>query len=65
MTHANEQQRMRAARASRNAGYNDATSQPCLDMQLAHGVRPGKDWGTLPLREQRRWTRLDCDQYVN
>ena len=38
---------------------------PCLDMQVTHGVVVGRDWGTLPLADRQRWTALGCDRRVN
>ena len=50
--------------ASRGSGAG-ASSSECLNMQLAHGVRIGQSWGSLPLSGQQRWTRLGCDALVN
>jgi hypothetical protein len=55
----------RRARAHTQSGRSARSGSPCLDMQLRHGVRVGKDWGTLPLESQRKWTRLGCDSVVN
>ena len=45
------------------AEFSDAAE--CRAMQLAHGVRPGASWGTLPAALQRRWGRFGCDKLVN
>jgi len=37
----------------------------CVEMQVAHRVRVGLDWGSLPPSLQRRWTILGCDTVVN
>ena len=39
-------------------------ANPCLDMQRAHRVRVGMDWGTLPPSGRQEWTRLNCDSKV-
>ena len=40
------------------------TSQECRLLMGTHNVRPGSDWGSLPLQGQQRWTRLGCDGLV-
>ena len=52
-----------ALRGTASAAYTSANQ--CLDMQIAHGVKVGRDWGTLPLADRRRWTNLGCDRRVN
>lgn len=36
----------------------------CKQMQRAHGVRVGVDWGTLPMAGRGEWTRKNCDAKV-
>ena len=43
----------------------EAPGGECQSMQLAHRVRVGVDWGTLPPGKQQRWTELGCDRVVN
>ena len=43
----------------------EAPRGECQSMQLAHRVRVGVDWGTLPPGKQERWTELGCDRVVN
>ena len=52
-----------AVRATASAPYT--SSNQCLDMQIAHGVKVGIDWGTLSVADRRRWTNLGCDRRVN
>ena len=39
-------------------------AQECRLLMRTHNVRPGSDWGSLPLQGQQRWTRLGCDGMV-
>ena len=44
---------------------SDSPSGECRSMQLAHTVRTGSSWGTLPAHLQQRWAQLNCDRLVN
>jgi hypothetical protein len=39
-------------------------AQECRLLMRTHNVRPGSDWGSLPLQGQQRWTTLGCDGMV-
>lgn len=51
------------ARWSKMQEDNQRRTQ-CGDWQMAHAVRPLKDWGTLPAELRVQWLRLDCDSAV-
>ena len=53
------------AHAAPSTEESDSPSGECQSMQLAHTVRIGSSWGTLPAHLQQRWTQLNCDRLVN
>ena len=64
--------RLRVGRRGRNphsgrgvTRTTDGAALECDDLQSAHGVVVGRDWGTLPVQQQRRWTALGCDSLVS